>query len=82
MKYGSMKSSLGFAATSLLGLDFEDVPTTGMHTKPSSYKMSKQGDERDNMTQPFYDDTGRGKQSAKVHNLLQKAKLVIARENK
>lgn len=44
--------------------------------------MSKQGDERDNTTAPYYDDTGRGKQSAKVHNLLARAKLVIARENK
>lgn len=61
MKYGNMKSSLGFAATSLLGLDFEDVGTTGMHTKPNSYKMSKQGDERDTLQAPYYDDTGRGK---------------------
>ena len=77
-----MQSSLGFAATSLLGLDFADMGATGEHTKPASYKMSKQGDEKDNLTSTFYDDTGRGLQSLKVHRLLDRAKKVIARDNK
>ena len=65
-KYGNMQSSLGFAATSLLGLDFEDLGTTGNHTKPASYKMSKQVDEKDNLASTFYDDTGRGLKSLQV----------------
>lgn len=81
MKYGTMQSSLGFAATSLLGLDFADMGATGMHTKPASYKMSKQGDEKD-LANTFYDDTGRGLQSLKVQRLLDRAKKVIARDNK
>ena len=58
-----MQSSLGFAATSLLGLDFEDFGTTGFHTKPASYKMQKQVEEKDNFASTFYDDTGRGLKS-------------------
>mmetsp|Transcript_7833 Transcript_7833/g.12137 ORF Transcript_7833/g.12137 Transcript_7833/m.12137 type:complete len:121 (-) Transcript_7833:526-888(-) len=47
MKYGNMQSSLGFGGAALLGLDFEMQGMTvssGVHTKPSSYKMSKQQD--------------------------------------
>jgi len=45
MKYGNMQSSLGFGGAALLGLDLEIQgfnTSTGVHTKPGSYKMSKQ----------------------------------------
>ncbi len=47
MRYGNMQSSLGFGGAALLGLDFEMQGMTmssGVHTKPASYKMSKQQD--------------------------------------
>lgn len=48
--------------------------------KPAGYMMQSQGDP--NMTATIYDDTGRGMQTLKVQRLLDKAKQVIAYENK
>ena len=47
MKYGNTQSSLGFGGAALLGLDFEMqgmTTSSGVHTKPSAYRMSKQQD--------------------------------------
>jgi hypothetical protein len=77
-----MQSSLGFNATSLLGLDFNDAGTTGFHTKPASYKMSTKVDEKENLASTFYDDTGRGLRSLQNKKLIEKARKVIDRQNK
>lgn len=77
-----MQSSLGFNATSLLGLDFEDMGTTGFHTKPPNYKLNAQVDEKENLASTFYDDTGRGLKSLQNKKLIEKARRVIANTNK
>ena len=48
--------------------------------RPANYNMTKSVDMGTQNT--IYDDTGRNAQSMKVHRLLDKAKRVIANENK
>jgi len=57
-KYGHMRSSLGFAGAAMLG-DTADGFSTGFHTKPSNFIMSKEK-EAQSMATTIYDDTGRG----------------------
>ena len=41
-KYGHMRSSLGFAGASMLGMTGElDLKSSGVHTKPQNFQMSK-----------------------------------------
>lgn len=82
-KYGHMRSSLGFAAASMLGITGEqEIISSGIHTRPANFIMSKQQENQKYSSDTIYDDTGRGLQTLKVHKLLEKAKQVIAHENK
>lgn len=82
-KYGHMRSSLGFAAANMLGITGEqEIISSGIHTRPANFIMSKQQENQQNASDTIYDDTGRGLQTLKVHKLLEKAKMVIAHENK
>ena len=58
------------------------MTSTGIHTRPANFIMSKQQENQKNFGDTIYDDTGRGLQTLKVHKLLEKAKQVIAHENK
>lgn len=61
-----------------------NMNSTGMsnHSKPASYMMSKHADASGQVNNSIYDDTGRGEKSLKVHRLLDKARKVIAVENR
>lgn len=42
-RYGHMRSSLGFAAANMLGITGEsEIISTGVHTRPANFIMSKQ----------------------------------------
>ena len=80
-KYGNMRSSLGFtlgnAGASLVSGGFE-----GSQQKPASYGTNKNQVAQSSAEASIYDDTGRGKQTQKVHRLLDQAKRVMAHESK
>ena len=50
--------------------------------KPATYSMSKNQVAQSSAEASIYDDTGRGKQTQKVHRLLDQAKRVMAYEQK
>jgi len=82
-KYSHVRSSLGFAGAAMLGMAEEDESQRpGQHTKPANFMMSKQQQNDQSMNSTMYDDTGRGLRSMEVQRLLDKAKLVIDKENK
>lgn len=80
-KYGHMRSSLGFAGAAMMGMTAE-FSSNGVHTKPSNFQMSKQTNNSQSLSTTIYDDTGRGAQAMKVARLLDRAKQVMAHENK
>jgi uncharacterized membrane protein len=62
-----MRSSLGFAAANMLGINGnEQVVSSGIHTRPANFIMSKQQENQKNYSDTIYDDTGRGLQTLKV----------------
>ena len=61
-----MRSSLGFAAANMLGIEGNEVKSIGKHVNPPTFIMSKQQENQNNFGDKFYDDTGRGLQALKV----------------
>ena len=75
--WSSLGFTLGHAGASLVagGID-------GAQRKPATYSMSKNQVAQSSESANIYDDTGRSKQTQKVHRLLDQAKLVMAYEQK
>ena len=82
-KFGHMRSSLGFSGAAMLGITAEDdSQRPGAHTQPQGFMMQKQQDQNQSLNSTMYDDTGRGLRTMEVQRLLDKAKQVIARDNR
>ena len=83
VKYGNMQSSLGFTAKDMIGNKFvkEESSETTLR-RPPNFNMTKSVDMSGGHN-TIYDDTGRHtKKRIENHILLEKAKRMIAKNNK